>query len=464
MTQPKGPENPGFESPERTAETIIKERKIPSQSEKEKVSNYLKNLLGEDLEEEKKKGNWDLAREYLDLYESQFIDDRYIFKEEKLVNKNFVKETIKDCLNEGNQNLVRASLDVEGLKTINDIMGHEKGDQYLYLIYQKIKEAVGEIKELNPEIAKETEFVISGEGGDEFGVLAIGPKDGSVDLSKANFKLGSEKTGSGNLEEVLGQQINDKLTEIDFKKEGVVREEDIIARLKKYYQEYFKDYLNTIESDLTPGEVNRKLRRYEKVVLEDPEIDSWEDLGEEKKRKKLFEIIQDKESQKMTELEERFKDYKFFASASCGVSSFSKIYQKEPGSIAEKTKELKGKNAGIEDSQAENLAGMDLFFQEADEKMNQDKALFKYQARQARYLGEHDSESEDYWIKQEGINLANHIMVLSRSSEQMELLMELEEIYEENAYLEKRRQELKKERKNLKEDLKKCQSKLSGEE
>ena len=464
MTELKGPESPSFESPERTAEAIIKERKIPSQSEKEKVSNYLKNLLGEDVEEEKRKDNWGLAREYLDLYESQFVDDRYIFQEEKLVNKNFVKETIKDRLNEGNHNLVRASLDVEGLKTINDIMGHEKGDQYLYLIYQKIKEAVEEIKKLNPEIAKEAEFIISGEGGDEFGVLAAGPKDGSIDLSKANFKLGSEKTKGGSLEEVLGQQINDKLAEIDFKKEGVVEEKDIIARLKKYYQEYFKDYLNTIESDLTPREIERKLRRYEKTVLEDPEISSWEDLSEEQKRKKLLEIIQNQENQKMTELEERFKDYEFFASASCGVTSFSKIYQNEPDSIAEKASELKGKNTGLATSEAENLAGMDLFFQGADEKMNQDKALFKYQARQARHLGEHDPESEDYWIKKEGINLANHIMVLSRSSEQMELLMELEEIYEENAYLEKRRRELKKERENLKEDLKKCQSKLSGEE
>src|SRR6056297_1423208 len=412
MTEPRGPENPQFEVPEQTAREIIQGRKIPSRKEREKVSNYLKNLLGEDLDEEKKKGNRDLAREYLDLYESQFIDGRYIFKEEKLVNKNFVKETIKDCLNEGNQNLVRAALDVEGLKTINDIMGHEKGDQYLYLIYQKIKESVQEIEELNPEIAEIVDFIVSGEGGDEFGVLIVCPGDNSFDLSEVNIQLGPEETRGGRLDEILGQQINDKLAEVDFKKEGVVDEEDIVGRLKKYYEEHFRNYLETVELDLTPEEIEKRLRRYEKIVLEDPEINSWEDLSEEKKKEKLIEIIKDKQDRKMRELEERFKDYKFFASASCGVSSFKEVYQNEQEGMEEKSAELKKKNPGLESSRARDLAGMDLLFREADEKMNKDKALFKYQARQTRYLGDHDPESPDYRIKQEGINLANHIMVL----------------------------------------------------
>lgn len=449
------------ESKEKRIEDIIEDRKIPSQPEKRRVKNYLKNLMKEGVSPEDKKGFSDLAREFLNLYEGKFLDQRRIFKGEKLVNKNFVKETIEEKLKEGNDNLLRLSVDVEGLKTVNDIMGHEKGDEYLSLIYKKIKQSIEDIKEANPELSPKLDFIISGEGGDEFGILIVGPRDGSIDLNEVEFKLSSDKDSAGErLGNTLGQQINDRMGEIDFEKRGVIEAEKIKERIGSCFEEYYDNYLSDIESNLSSQVIDEKLRHYEKAVLEDFGLNSWEELTDEDKKRKLIEIVEVQKKEKLQELEERFSDYKFFASVSCGFSSLKELSQEEEEFIRKKTQEIQEKTKNINPVEAEVLAKMDTLFREADKNMSEEKELFKYQARRTRYLGSQDPQSRDYWLKKEGANLANHIMVLSRSNEQMELLIEMEEVYEENNYLNTRRMELRKEVQELKDSLKECQDKL----
>lgn len=85
---------------------ILQSAKIPDKEKRDKMDNYAHALILKDLSEEEREQRKQILEEISHLYESEYIDQRDIFKEEKVVNKNFVKEVIKEQIEANNYNFL----------------------------------------------------------------------------------------------------------------------------------------------------------------------------------------------------------------------------------------------------------------------------------------------------------------------------------------------------------------------
>ncbi len=436
-------------------EEMLKSSKIPSQKEKEDILSFVTEFQSKAEGGERLLKTKEIIEEYIRLKEGQYIDQRAVFKEKEVVNKSYIKEIIKNSFFEGNKNVMKISIDVEGLKTVNDIMGHEAGDIYLVRVHEEIEKTIEEIKEANKEICEELDFVISTEGGDEFGILVIGKKDGRVDLANQEFKQSAKDKNGQILDRALNGRLNDNLNDIDTEKEGILDIKKVDERFKKIHEIRFQKTLQKIEENL------KDKKKYEKIAQRNKEellrrIDktSLEEVSAEEGKRMLFKIIKEslekKQKQKLSEIDERFAEYEFFASASSGESIMSELLEETENQelVEKKIKELLAN--GVLENEARVLSEMDLFLRSADNRMNSEKDLFKLEARQAVRLG--DKKKKDNLYK-EGRKLSTHMLVISRSDEQMELLLENEDM---NGKIE----ELNEKIKELKEALNNCEAKL----
>lgn len=216
------------------AEKVLEMARIPSQESKEGVIKFIKENVYEDLTEKNK----NIIDTLIKQEEDKFVDQREVFRREKVVNKEYAKQAIRELINEGNNNFARIEIDVEGLKSINDIVGHDKGDIYLQEIHKAINKTVSDIKSNYPEIKDELEFSISAEGGDEFGVLIVGKEEGQIDVANNTFRFASESkpVSQEKISTIFGRQFNDNLNDMDY--DSFITREDIYREFPEARDKY----------------------------------------------------------------------------------------------------------------------------------------------------------------------------------------------------------------------------------
>lgn len=152
------------------------------------------------------------------LKSDTFSDMRPIFANEPMPNKNYVRCLIAEIAAKTAEKettemgFFRASLDVEGLKSVNDIMGHEAGDEYLESIVSALRRAAFEFENANAEALGGSRLILSAEGGDEFGIMIIPPKGENIDYSAENFSIGLDSEKKMSLGSALRVYINDEFS------------------------------------------------------------------------------------------------------------------------------------------------------------------------------------------------------------------------------------------------------------
>lgn len=443
----------------------LEKSKIPSQREREDILNMAQELQMNAGQDEGMAKTKETVEKFIRLKEEKYYDQRSVFKDKGVLNKSFVKEITKNQILDGNTNMMRISIDVEGLKTVNDIMGHEAGDKYLLRVYEQLEKSINDIKKNYKEDSQELEFFITAEGGDEFGILVVGKKDIGIDLSTQELKLSEKDESQKTLGTLINEKLNDNLGDIETESEGILNKEKVVQRFKGVYEKRFEKYLKNLQDDLKNQEyLDRRSRRYEKELLEISGKSSLEEIRDEKKIEIIIQIAREQHEKKLDEIDERFKDYKFFASASSGEATLSELLEQEKNKefVTQKGQQIQKKNINLSIKQSEEIATMDLFFSKADRRMNKLKALFKAQAREAIELGDKNPDSELHELYLQGRNLMTHMLVLSRNDEQTELLLELGDISDENKEMDRKIKELKAERDRLLKALNECESKLNN--
>lgn len=336
-------------------------------------------------------------------------------------------------------------------------------------VYEEIKNAISETEGSeavtgegeSKKVGDLADFYISAEGGDEFGLMIL-PKEGvDISLNNLNLKIGERGVSEESFGDLINKKINDSLKNIDFEKEGIVEKEKIKRQTLDYYFEYYNKQVEEIKG-AGEEDIDSRLKKYEIMVLERHSADSLEELDLQTKREELLNIFDEQKEEKISEIDERFEKYEFFASASAGYCSGEELKTEEATrEVNDKTMEIiDKKDDDISDEEAKKLSKMSYIFDRADESMNAEKKTFKMQARSARQLGSHEPGSDRYWLSEEGASLATHMLVLSRSNEQMELMFELEDIYDENSHLEERRDMLREKVRELKAELKRSEERI----
>jgi GGDEF domain-containing protein len=384
---------------------------------------------------------------------SKYFDQRRIFRQtegrNKVLNKSGVLRKISEELSAGNKNMLRMSIDIEGLKTVNDLAGHQEGDRYLKAVYGCIKEATErieqEIRGAYPELEESIKLIVSAEGGDEFGVLVIGPEGCDFDNICAK-PLGPESMSDLNLDQYFSYIMNESLGDAEELK-NLIKPELIKGKILKLQDEFYKDKLTELDKKLA-GEKSEKAIEYakndligEKILMQSvrelrlsrgdgrplPERFSELDASEQKEavRFAVENLYKEKQKQK----DEIMKEYEFFASASCGASRISEITAEEVQQI------MREKNIA-----SEERAILDSFITKADERMNGNKKAFKTQLRNMGELGMNENELRDaglenapqrkdlLWMRSEGGKMAAHMDVLARNEEAISRELEFEEL------------------------------------
>lgn len=287
------------------ASTQIDNASIPDKKSKDDIEEFIKNNIYDDLTDKNK----NIIDELIKLKESEYIDQRKVFRQERVVNTEFAKQSINELINNGNKNFARIYIDVEGLKTINDIVGHEKGDIYLKEIYKAINKTVEDIKKDYPELKDELECIISAEGGDEFGVLLKAKEGGGIDLAKDKFLLSAK--GKPESEErisvIFGRLFNDNLSEIDYN--SFITREDIEKQFPEIIEKY-KDYqfmasasFGAVEYEGDDWCDEMELEKRKKELMQKQSID------EETAEKQIkYDMFLTKAGQRMQEDKDRFKE------------------------------------------------------------------------------------------------------------------------------------------------------------
>jgi len=397
------------------------------------------------------------------LYNEKFYDQRGVFKGKNTPNKDFIKEKIRELINEKNNNFCRISIDVEGLKTINDIVDKEKGDIYLSEVYAAAERAVAAIKQQirdNQMDPDELEFKVSAEGGDEFGILIVGKEKSPINLETTQITM-SKNEQELPIPQVLSYYFNDELNEIDYTKfitnEDIIKknESEIVKNLEKD-QNLIKDATNINDElikeiiDKYSSEIKEKFGENPPTKL-DTEFQNF-----------LKELIIKKSHQKIEKIKDEFKDYKFFASASAGYLNMGSNWAKENADeIKNKTQEVINKNRTaheknpdttklLTEKEAEEIALLSVFFSVADEKMKENKDNFKADLRR--------SGAVDKTIFQ---NLFTHLKLLARNDDMKKLEEENQKVKNESEEKDKIIEEQGKELKEALEKIKQLEEELS---
>lgn len=141
----------------------------------EKVSFYLskKPLLTNDEILKEIKDLYDLSmlayrdgRKYLGLYNRKFAEHKVA---ETIVKIMTLKNLSEDAL----YSLARINFDLNGLKALNDLAGHDAGNKGLELFADMLKDG----RTSNWLRGHGVKVVVSAEGGDEFGMILIARQD-----------------------------------------------------------------------------------------------------------------------------------------------------------------------------------------------------------------------------------------------------------------------------------------------
>jgi len=413
------------------AQELLNKIKMPDRKIQEKIINDVKefDLIGHGLTEPKK----NLIEKYVRLYGEKFLDQRHVFKanhqEEQVYNKEFIKCRIRELVDEEKNNFSRVAIDVEGLKTINDIVGHEKGDEYLKEVYKAVKKTVENIKadceKEYPGSEEELEFIVSAEGGDEFGVLIAGKEDGKIRLEEENFQMSGKDSEAGKLtiSEAVINQFNDNLSEIDCRK--FISNKDVINKYIGRAEKYTEDYTRRLDkAKNTEDDVIQDLRgKFKYFDLEKKSLEEVKAQFKELLNKNLIERI--------GEIKRKFDNYKFFASASSGfITASAENWQKDE-EFLKMVEKFKNENK-IGGEEARKKAIVDFLLLKSDERMNLNKEEFK---RHLRKIGRINKEDVDFKNWRQWENLLFHSEVLARNEEMAQLERENQKLRLENEKL-----------------------------
>lgn len=504
------------ESPEGRERSIydrlVESSAIPDKKIKEEIDSKLKAILSvPGISNEVAES---LIGDIVRLNEKNFLDSRDIFEKEKVVNKNFIKHKCKNSLESGNRNISRIALDVEGLKTINDLLGHGYGDRYLAEVNKELKASIEETKDilserLGAEAVRGLEFIISAEGGDEFGILVIGPDNSragqgkALDLSEANFSFRDNRhedlmrwgkvaaNSRMTIPELLTGIIHDRLMGIAGERiVGVeeLRGEEADAEKKQNRKnseklnpeekaEIFsvqvapdagglnhlimKKYI-TILKDSTENEIrmlsetgSKKDQIFKDLAKKYPERIKSDNIDLEKLdleglRQYFSKIAKDNQSERKKAILEKYKDYRFFGSASAGIASFNEKRLLSEEEISDRTESVQ-KTKGLPADEARLWAETELVFDAADlreeyQGLNDNKRKFKEDISKMSELlkGKRNPEIPDE-LYAEMKNLVVHSEVLSRNEEARGYFRDYQRVSRENEMLKNKMKELEKE-------------------
>lgn len=233
---------------ERESETVeyyisdcLKKFKFPTKKEKNIIINKLEDVKNEFANNELTEKRKGIIDDIIIKYKQGYIDSREIFANSDVKNQKFAKHRIMEFIRNKNDNFARVFIDIEGLKTVNDIAGHEKGDIYLLKIYQNMQKTIKDFYNIYPEIKDEIDIIITTEGGDEFGFLIEGKKNGKTKVNEENFSLDrNNKKGKMDLGNMIVDLFNDNLGDIDY--EEFITNKDITRGLSEEEAREYKDY------------------------------------------------------------------------------------------------------------------------------------------------------------------------------------------------------------------------------
>ncbi|MEA2065452.1 MAG: diguanylate cyclase [Patescibacteria group bacterium] len=270
---------------------------LPTHDAKNAISERLNgynNEISGNLTKERK----GIIDDVIMRYKKDYIDSRDIFTNNDVKNQNFARHRIIELIKNGNENFTRVFIDIEGLKTVNDIVSHRKGDVYLSEIYKKMQKTVREFYNIYPALKDEISITITAESGDEFGFLIEGKKDGGTRVSQKDFSLtgADNKKSKMDLGNLIVNLFNDNLSDIDCDK--FITKKNIIDSIKKdstqkEFEEYNKEYKDykffTSASAGVSNMENMDLEKFQKNYIKYIEIEGYS--KEEAERKAKFDVV-----------------------------------------------------------------------------------------------------------------------------------------------------------------------------
>ncbi|MGL5416520.1 MAG: HD domain-containing phosphohydrolase [Clostridium sp.] len=181
------------------------------------------------------------------ILQNEIIEATYRDKATGLYNRNYFEKISEELSKSYEKDLLLIMGDADGLKVINDALGHFEGDRYLKEIGNIILEAVGK----NGDVVRW--------GGDEFiALVPDGTKEEGEEIKRRVKELCEEHSKEGapinisvgySVKNEINKTIEDMVNEAEefVYKEKVVKGEKIKEEFLEFLQE--KVYLKTIENE-----------------------------------------------------------------------------------------------------------------------------------------------------------------------------------------------------------------------
>lgn len=182
------------------------------------IEEIIKKLFRFDSEEASK---W-LKDKMTDIYNIEYFNSRMTLLLDEMIGES-AKGKEGQSLEDKMKSMVTIYFDLDGLKSINDNIGHNAGDKAIHFL----AEAMNNSKLKQWAVEKGIELIPTHKSGDEF-VLGIvsGERDSLIDAPSEGFK-GVEDVNDKSIAQYIGEYITNKLNSeengkeiIDFSNEG----------------------------------------------------------------------------------------------------------------------------------------------------------------------------------------------------------------------------------------------------